>query len=233
MRSSAIFFVSVVTRMRCSFSTRVRISAIRSSICPRVGRTITSGRPDRSAGRSAATTAFALLDLVRARRRRHEHDLVDALDELLEAQRTVVHRGRQPEPVLDERLLARPVALVHPVQLRHGDVRLVDEDQEVLREVVEQRVGGLAGLASVDVPRVVLDARARADLAHHLEVVVRAHAQPLRLEELVLRTRARRAARRARPRSRRIALLHASRRTRRSGSPGRCAGRRAVRGPRR
>ena len=40
--------------------------------------------------------------------------------------------------------------------------------------------------AAVDVPRVVLDARAEPDLLHHLDVVVGAHPQPLRLQQLAL-----------------------------------------------
>ena len=63
---------------------------------------------------------------------------------------------------------------------------LVDDEQEVVGEVVEQRVRRLAGAAAVDVHRVVLDAVAVADLLHHLEVVLRAHAQALRLEQLAL-----------------------------------------------
>ena len=43
MRSSAIFFVSVVTSVRSSTSTRWRISSIRSSIWFFVSRTSTSG----------------------------------------------------------------------------------------------------------------------------------------------------------------------------------------------
>ena len=46
--------------------------------------------------------------------------------------------------------------------------------------------GGGAGLAAVDVPRVVLDAGGEPDLAHHLQVVGGAHAQPLRLQQLAL-----------------------------------------------
>ena len=65
-------------------------------------------------------------------------------------------------------------------------MRLVDHDQVVIGEVVEQAVGRLARRASVDVPRVVLDSGAEADLLHHLEVERRAHAEPLRLEQLAL-----------------------------------------------
>ncbi len=112
--------------------------------------------------------------------------LADPVQELLPPQRPVVHRARQPEAVLHQVALAGHVALVHATDLRHRDVRLVDDEHEVLREVVEKAVGGRAAGPPVDVHRVVLDARARADLAHHLDVVGRAHPQPLRLEHLAL-----------------------------------------------
>jgi hypothetical protein len=70
------------------------------------------------------------------------------------------------------------------VQLGHRDVGLVDDDDEVLREVVEQREGPLPRLAPVKVARVVLDARAGAGLGEHLEVVLGARAQALDLEQL-------------------------------------------------
>ena len=73
-----------------------------------------------------------------------------------------------------------------PRDLRHRDVRLVDDHEKVRREVVEQRERALAGLTPVEVRRVVLDARADAGLFEHLEVVFGARAQALGLEELAL-----------------------------------------------
>ena len=107
-------------------------------------------------------------------------------EKLLPLERPVVHGARQPETVLDERALARSIPLVHRADLRNRDVRLVDHDEKVFGEVVEQAVRSLAGRAAVDVPRVVLDAVAEADLLHHLDVEGRAHAQSLRLEKLAL-----------------------------------------------
>ena len=46
--------------------------------------------------------------------------------------------------MLDELLLAAAVALVLAVELRDRHVALVDDQQEVVGEEVEQRVGGLA-----------------------------------------------------------------------------------------
>ena len=72
----------------------------------------------------------------------------DLLLPFVEPQRPVVQRAGQPEAVLDERQLAAMVAGEHPPDLRHRDVRLVDDQQEVWGEEVEQRVGRLAGLAA-------------------------------------------------------------------------------------
>ena len=124
--------------------------------------------------------------LVLARRRRDEQQLRRDREELLEALRAVVQRAGQAKAVVDERLLARAVAFVHAADLRHGLVGLVDEADEVLGEVVDQAVRPLAGLAFVEDPRVVLDARAEAHLAQHLHVVLRALAQAVGLQQLAL-----------------------------------------------
>jgi hypothetical protein len=62
-------------------------------------------------------------------------------------------------------------------------VALVDDDQRVLRQVVEQRRRRLAGAATGQVAGVVLDAVAVADFANHLQVEHRPLVQPLRLEQ--------------------------------------------------
>ena len=72
-------------------------------------------------------------------------------------------------------------------------MRFVDDEQEVVGEVVQQRVRRRAGSTPVDVARVVLDTRARADFLEHFEVKSRAHAQALLLEQLILATEPREA----------------------------------------
>src|SRR5438094_1342558 len=125
--------------------------------------------------------------LVLAGRRRDVDELVGDRHELVERLRPVVQRARQPEAVVDQRLLARAVALVHAADLRHGLVGLVDEADEVAGEVVEQAVRARAGGPAIEDPRVVLDAVAEAHLPQHLHVVLRALAQAMRLEQLALR----------------------------------------------
>ena len=122
--------------------------------------------------------------LVVARRGRHVHELRDAILELVEAQRTVVQAAGQTEAVLGQCDLARAIALVHAADLRNRHVALVDDAEEVFREIVDQRVGRLSRLASVHVARVILDARAEVHRLQHLEVVVHAHLEALRLQQL-------------------------------------------------
>src|SRR5439155_13901437 len=116
----------------------------------------------------------------------HEQQLRRDREELLEGLGPVVERAGQAKAIVHERLLARAIALEHTAELRHGLVGLVDEADEVAREVVDQAVRPLAGPASVEYARVVLDARAEAHLPQHLHVVLRALAQAMRLERPAL-----------------------------------------------
>ena len=127
--------------------------------------------------------AAGLSQLVGARSRRQVHGLTHPVAELLPGQRTVVDSRRQPESVLHQVAFAGHIALIHAADLRHGHMRLVDDEQEVLREVVQQRRRGGTRGAAVDMPGVILDAGAEPDLTHHLDVVVGAHPQPLGLQQ--------------------------------------------------
>src|SRR3989344_3524909 len=96
--------------------------------------------------------------LVGPRCRARVDHLPDTLLEFLEPKRAVVARRRQTKAVFDERILARFVARVHAAYLRDGHVRFVDDRKKILLEIGEERVGRLAGLAAVEMTRVVLDA---------------------------------------------------------------------------
>ena len=151
-----------------------------------------AGRPNLDVGIDETRRAHDLLHglvrvrvLVRARRRRDEDRLRRDLLVLVERQRPIVERRRQAEAVLDERFLARAIAFVHAADLRNRHVALVDEQQRVVRQVVEQARRRLAGAAPRQIARVVLDAVAVADLEDHLQVEARALLEPLRLDELV------------------------------------------------
>ena len=120
-------------------------------------------------------------------RRREKDALVDALQHLVELQRSVVASTREPESVLHEDVLATAVAGELTVQLRYGNVTFVDHEQEILGEVIEQGERRFARTATIDVHRVVLDAVAITDFLDHLEIVLGAHPQSLGLEQLAFR----------------------------------------------
>ena len=63
---------------------------------------------------------------------------------------------------------------------------LIHHQQRILRKVVEQTRWRLTRRAAREIPRVVLDAGAIADLSHHLHVEQRALLEALRLHQLVL-----------------------------------------------
>ena len=65
-------------------------------------------------------------------------------------------------------------------------VRLVDDQQEVFRKVIEQGLRRSPRRSPRQVARVVLDARAEAHLLHQLEVVLGALLEPLLLEKAAL-----------------------------------------------
>ena len=144
MRSSAIFLVSVVTSTRWSLSVRdadladevVDLALRRAAPAPR-------GR-SRPVGRTICSTTWVDTSISYALGVADRNTTwLTFVHELLERSGRLSHRRRQAEPVLDEGVLAGAVALVLAVELRHGDVRLVDDDEVVVGEVVEQRVGHL------------------------------------------------------------------------------------------
>ena len=118
---------------------------------------------------------------------RQEHHLVDPLEDLLELQRPVVGRAREPEAVLDELLLAGAVAL-RTGRGAAGTAWWLSSmtSRKSSGKKSSSVLGASPGAAAVERRRVVLDAVAVADLLHHLEVVLRAHPEALGLEELAL-----------------------------------------------
>ena len=110
-------------------------------------------------------TPLLVIRLVRTGGCRDEDGLVDAILKLFELQRTVIACRRQAEPVIDQMVFARHLAVEHRVQLRQRHVRLVNEQQVVVWEVVKQRPRRRACRTTAKWPRVVFDARAVTRLA--------------------------------------------------------------------
>ena len=126
--------------------------------------------------------AFAAFQFIIRRCGAHEHGLAHHALELLEFQRAVVHGAGQSEAILHQVLLAAAIPAVHGAHLAHRHVALIDDHEEVLREIIQQAEGALSGGSFVEIGAVVLDPRAIAQLAHHLQVVVHPLFQPFRFQ---------------------------------------------------
>src|SRR5205823_3226286 len=96
----------------------VHLAFDRADVDRRVDQT---GRPDDLLD----DDALRLGELIGPGRRRHEYHLSDAFLPLLEIERAVVEGGWEPESVRDQHFLPRPVAMVHPANLRYRLVALV------------------------------------------------------------------------------------------------------------
>ena len=78
------------------------------------------------------------------------------------------------------------VASEHGVDLRQRDVRLVDEGDEVFREIVDQAERALSGLTAVEIAAIVFDSGAVAEFFEHLDIVLDPLLDALGFEHLAL-----------------------------------------------
>ena len=124
--------------------------------------------------------------LIWAGRCGHVHHLIDAVFEFFKRQWPVVQRRRHSKAVIHESLLARAVTVKHSAYLPYRLVRFINEHQVVLRHVIQQRRRRFAGQTAAQMPRIILDAVAVANGAHHLDVKHGALYDTLRLDEFSL-----------------------------------------------
>ena len=106
--------------------------------------------------------------------------------EFLKAQGAVVQGRGQAEAIVHQGLLAGPVAPEHPPELGNGDVGLVDDHQGLPGQVIQEGRGGLPRGPARQVPGIVLDAVAVAQLLHHLQVEAGALLQALGLDQFAV-----------------------------------------------
>ncbi len=116
---------------------------------------------------------------------RQEDALVNAPEHFFERERTVVARRGQAKTMLNEHVFAAAVPGKLSMELGYSDVAFVNHKEIVVGKIVKQREWWLAVFTAINVHRVILDAVAVAELAHHLKVVRRSHPEPLCLEQFV------------------------------------------------
>ena len=133
------------------------------------------------------TNVLANPQLIVARRGRNIDELGDPRLKLIETKRAVIECRRQTKTMLHQRHLTRAVTFVHAADLRHRYMALVDDAEHVLRKVIDQGKRRLARFSTVQMTRVVLDTVTKTHGLEHLEIIIGALLQALRLEQLISR----------------------------------------------
>ena len=117
---------------------------------------------------------------------RYKHHLIDLALELPEIQGPVVQGGRQTEPIFHQCGLAGSVARIHPPHLRQRNMRLVDNDEKIIRKVINQSVRRFPRFASCQMSGIILNPGAEAGLPHHLHIKICPLGDTLGLQQLIL-----------------------------------------------
>ena len=127
-----------------------------------------------------------VLRLIRPRRCGDKQHLIDALLKLLKRQRPVVHRGRQAESIIHQRLLPALVAVIHRADLRDRDVRLIHHDHIVAAEEIHETHRRRPRRPAGQRTRIILNSAAEPCLPHHLDIKIRPFRDALCLKKLSL-----------------------------------------------
>ena len=122
----------------------------------------------------------AILNFKFCRCRAYIDDLVRDLHKFVEIERTIIERTRQAKAVIYQHGLAGAVTFIHAADLRDGGVRLINHHQKILREKVDDRVRLGTRRTSRQMARVIFNPVAEPHFLQHLQIVFRAHPQPLR-----------------------------------------------------
>src|SRR5690606_8906398 len=81
---------------------------------------------------------LAVVVLIGPRSRGNVDGLIYVVFKFFEVQRAVVVGGREAEAVADEIILAGFVSAEHSSDLRNTDVRFVDDEERIFREIIEK-----------------------------------------------------------------------------------------------
>ena len=102
--------------------------------------------------------AFTLVELIVGGGSAHIDGLVGHHLKFLKTQGSVVQCRFESESIVHQIGLAGLVATVHGAYLRHSDMALINDGEEVIGEIIQQAERPHAGPAAVKVAAVVLDA---------------------------------------------------------------------------
>ena len=91
--------------------------------------------------------------------------------------------GKPVKPCSTQRDLAVSIAKIHAANLRHRDVRFVDQKQVIVGKIAEKSIRGRTGRTAAQWLAIVLNAGAIADFLHHLQVESRAGVEAMGFDQ--------------------------------------------------
>ncbi len=112
-----------------------------------------------------------MLIFVGGRRSGNVNRLMHMFAKFIEHERAIIQCRRQTESKINQRLLARPIAIEHAANLGNAHVRFVHDQQKIIGEVIKQCPRRLSSGAAIHVAAVVFDARAVAQFFHDFKIV--------------------------------------------------------------
>ncbi len=134
----------------------------------------------------STTTPAGLGEFVRSGSGGDIDRLIQPAFEFGKIQRAVVQRRREPESVLYQDFLARPVAEIHSAHLRDRGMAFIHEQHPLAWDIVQQCRGRFPWTPSCQMARIVFDPAAISQFFHHLEIEHGPLVQPARFQEFIL-----------------------------------------------
>ena len=123
-----------------------------------------------------------MLLLIIGRCRRYEHHLVYMCFEFFEIEGSVVQCRGQTEAIIYQCLFSRTVSCIHAADLRNRHMRLVHDDQKIIRKIIKQCKRRLTRFSSAHHGGIVLYSLAETGFLKHLDIIHRALFDPLRFK---------------------------------------------------
>ena len=80
-----------------------------------------------------------MIFLILSGRSGHEQHLINLIFKFLKIQRTVVQCRRKAKAVINQSLFAAAIAVVHRTDLRNRHVRLIDDNEKIIRKEIHER----------------------------------------------------------------------------------------------
>ncbi len=117
---------------------------------------------------------------------RYKHQLIDLALELIKTQRAVVPGRRQPKSIVYQRSLPALIPEIHAPDLRNRFMRFINDDQKIIRKIVDQCMGRGSRGKPCQMSGIVFNTGTKPRFLQHFNIKIRTLRNPLCFQKLVL-----------------------------------------------